>query len=277
MEFNFSYLSRHPAPFRLGCFILCLFLLWLPIAAPAYLLIADSNLVNIATLIALYLEFMILLQLWGKYVYLYEEPQILSHYGLEITRLNGLEVLHGLAIGLITVLVVFGLEGIFGWLVWQQPKVFLVKIILEGLMVGVGVGFAEELFFRGWLLDELRRDYKEKVATGSNAVLFALAHFIKPLAAIIHTLPQFPALVLLGLTQVWAKDWKRGRLGLPIGLHGGLVWGYYIINVGQLIKYSGNVPDWITGVNNNPLQGVMGVLFMGGLAWWMRWKSSNSN
>jgi hypothetical protein len=39
--------------------------------------------------------------------------------------------------------------------------------------------------------------------------------------------------------------------------------------VGQLTKYSGQVPDWVTGVNNNPLQGVMGVLFMGGLAWWI--------
>jgi len=30
---------------------------------------------------------------------------------------------------------------------------------------------------------------------------------------------------------------------LPIGLHSGLVWGYYIINVGQLVEYSGQVPD----------------------------------
>ncbi|HLO83619.1 MAG TPA: type II CAAX endopeptidase family protein [Nostocaceae cyanobacterium] len=271
MKINLLYLRQRPAPFRLGCFILCLLLLWLPVATPAYLLISDSNLVSIITLIALYIEFIFLLKFWGKYIH--EQHQILNHYGLELTRLNGVEVLRGLAIGLITVLVLFGLEGIFGWLVWQQPKVFLVKIILEGLMVGVGIGFAEELFFRGWLLDELQRDYSQNVAAGTNAALFALAHFIKPLAAIIHTLPQFPALVLLGLTQVWAKRWKWGRLGLPIGLHAGLVWGYYIINVGELTKYSGQVPDWVTGVNNNPLQGVMGVLFMGGLALWMRYRS----
>jgi fructose-specific phosphotransferase system IIC component len=59
-------------------------------------------------------------------------------------------------------------------------------------------------------------------------------------------------------------------LGFPIGLHGGLVWGYYIINVGELVKYSGLVPDWVTGVNNNPLQGVMGVLLMSVLAFWIR-------
>ncbi len=157
-----------------------------------------------------------------------------------------------------------------GWLVWQQPKIFLLQIILEGLIVSLGVAFAEELVFRGWLLDELQRDYKPSVALRIDAVAFATLHFIKPLEAIIHTLPQFPALVLLGLTQVWGKGWRRGRLGLPIGLHGGLVWGYYIINVGGLIKYSGEVPDWVTGVNNNPLQGLMGVLFMSVLAFWMR-------
>jgi hypothetical protein len=30
-------------------------------------------------------------------------------------------------------------------------------------------------------------------------------------------------------------------------------------------------------VNNNPLQGIMGVLFMGGMAWWMRGKALKIN
>ncbi|MEB3147555.1 MAG: type II CAAX endopeptidase family protein [Sphaerospermopsis sp.] len=267
-KINLSRISQSPAPVRVGCFILCLLVLWLPFAVPIDRLITDKNLVTILTMPLLYAEFIFLLKLWGKKVY--QQPQILKHYGLEFSRLNGIDFVQGLSIGLISILIVFSLQGWLGWLLWQQPKVFLVKIILEGLLVGFGVGFAEELLFRGWLWDELERDYNLNLAAWINAILFAVAHFIKPLEAIIHTLPQFPALVLLGLTQVWGKLGKRGRLGLPIGLHGGLVWGYYIINVGELTKYSGVVPDWVTGVNNNPLQGIMGVLFMGGLALWMR-------
>lgn len=267
MKINLGKIAQIPAPLRVGCFILCLLMLWLPLALPIYWLVEDTNLESILTLVILYVEFIFLLNIWGKKVY--QKSAILSYYGLEFTRINGVELLQGLAIGLTCVLVLFGLEGVLGWLVWQQPKVFLVKIILEGLLVSLGVGFAEELLFRGWLLAELERDYKLNIALGIDAILFAVSHFIKPLEAIIHTLPQFPALVLLGLTQVWGKRWRRGRLGLPIGLHGGLVWGYYMINVGELTKYSGQVPDWVTGVNNNPLQGVMGVMFMGGLAWWM--------
>jgi uncharacterized protein len=271
MKKNLVHLAQRPVFIRLGYFVLTLLLLWLPFAAPIYLLVHDANLVSILTTVVLYVEFIFILKLCGKYVY--QEPHILRHYGLEFTRRNGVELLCGLAIGIVNIIILFGVQGFLGWLVWQQPKVFLLKVILEGLAVGLGIGFAEELLFRGWLLDELQRDYRQPVATWTNAVAFAALHFIKPLVAIIHTLPQFPALVLLGLTQVWGKRWRRGRLGLPIGLHGGLVWGYYIINVGELTKYSGQVPDWVTGVNNNPLQGLMGVIFMSVLALWMRGRS----
>jgi hypothetical protein len=268
---RFKILAQRPAPIRLGYFIFALLLLWLPLAAPIYLFVRDANLASILTIVLLYADFIFLLRLWGKKVY--QQPHILWHYGLQFTRSNGVELLCGFALGLVNILILFGIEGALGWLIWQQPTIFLLKIILEGFFVGLGVGFAEELLFRGWLLNELERDYSPSWALWIDAVIFAALHFIKPLEAIIHTLPQFPALVLLGLTQVWGKRWRRGRLGLPIGLHGGLVWGYYIINVGGLIQYSGQVPDWVTGVNNNPLQGVMGVMFMAVLALWMQRQS----
>ncbi|BAY14445.1 abortive infection protein [Anabaenopsis circularis NIES-21] len=267
MKNNLVRLAQCPAPIRLGCFILMLLVLWLPLAAPIYLLVHDSNLVSILTMVLLYIEFIFLLKLWGKSVY--QQPQILQHYGLETTRHNGIDWLRGLAIGFTNIWVLFGIESILGWLVWEQPKVFLLKIVIEGLVVGLAVGFAEELLFRGWLLDELERDYSQRVALWTDAVVFATLHFIKPLEAIIQTLPQFPALVVLGLTQVWAKRWRRGRLGLPIGLHGGLVGGYYIINVGGLVQYTGVVPNWVTGVYQNPLMGLMGLFLMSILALWM--------
>ncbi len=229
MKINLVSLAQRPAPIRLGCFILALLLLWLPLATPIYLLVNDSNLVSIVTMVLLYVEFIFLLKLWGNYVY--QEPHIFQHYGLEISRSNGVDLVNGLAFGIINIFLLFGLQGLLGWLVWQQPHAFLLKVVLEGFIVGLAVGFAEELLFRGWLLNELQRNYSPGVSSWTNAILFAALHFIKPLEAIIQTLPQFPALVLLGLTQVWGKRWRRGRLGLPIGLHGGLVWGYYIINV----------------------------------------------
>jgi hypothetical protein len=248
--------------------VLSLLAIWLPIAVPIYLLVDDSNLVTILTMVSLAIGFFLFLPLWGKY--LYQQPQIFRHYGLERTPLNGVELLRGLAIGLISILILFSLEGFLGWLVWQNKSLFLLRVVLEGLIAGLGVAFAEELFFRGWILDELQRDYSPYVVLWANATIFAIAHFIKPLPEVIRTSPQFFGLLLLGLTLVWAKRGSRGRLGLPIGLHGGLICGYYIINVGRLIKYSGQVPEWVTGVNNNPLAGVMGLVFLSMLVLWMR-------
>jgi hypothetical protein len=261
-------LRQRPAPIRLGAFILTLVGIWLPIAVPIYLLVDDSNLVTILTMVPLAIGFFVLLPIWNKYVY--QQRQIFRHYGLERTRLNGVELLRGLAIGLITILILFSLEGLLGWLVWQKPNIFLLRVVLEGLITSLGVAFAEELFFRGWILDELQRDYTPPVVLWTDATIFAIAHFIKPLPEVIRTSPQFFGLLLLGLTLVWAKWGSRGRLGLSIGLHGGLVWGYYIINVGGLMKYSRQVPDWVTGVNDNPLAAVIGLVFLGGLALWMR-------
>lgn len=210
---------------------------------------------------------MLLVRLWGKYVY--HQPFLLRSYGLTKSRQNGIELLLGLGSGIITVLCLYLVEGWLGWLLWQQPNIFLPRLIIEGLIVSLAYGLAEELLFRGWLLDELQRDYRCRVAQGADALVYAMLHFIKPLPEIIRTLPQFPALVLLGLTLVYAKRIGGDRLGLPIGLHAGLVWGYYIINVGQVIQYSGRVPSWITGVDRNPLAGVMGLLFLSAIAFAM--------
>ncbi|PMB41301.1 CPBP family intramembrane metalloprotease [Fischerella thermalis CCMEE 5205] len=272
MKINLASIAQRSVFIRLGYFILALLVLWSPFAIPIYLLVPNANLVSIMTMALLYIEFIVLLRIWSKQVY--KQPHIFQHYGLQFTRLNGVDLLKGLAIGFISILILFGLEGLLGLLVWQQPKVFLLKLVLEGSLTGLSVGFAEELLFRGWLLDELQRDYSPRVALWANAMIFGVSHFVKPVQAIIHTLPQLPALVLLGLTQVWGKRWRRGRLGLPIGLHGGLVWGYYIINVGGLIEYTNRVPDWVTGVDKNPLMGVMGLVLMGVLAFWIRGQAS---
>jgi len=216
----------------------------------------------------LFVEFLLLLRVWGKKVY--GQPYLLKRYGLERTRQNGIELLTALSIGVLLVLCLFAFEGQMGWLVWQPPSMFLPRLILEGLLSALGVGFAEELVFRGWLLDELQRDYRPNIALWTDASIFAVLHFIKPFSEILRTFPQFPGLLLLGLTLVWAKRRHRGRIGISIGLHAGLVWGYYIINVGQMTKYTNSVSDWITGVDKNPLAGLMGLLFLGAIAFWMK-------
>ena len=271
----FTQIKFYPAPVRLGIFVFCLIVIWLPLALPIYLLLSRDNLVTILTMGLLFIEFLLLLNFWSKKVY--QQPRLLNSYGLVWTSQNGIDLLKGLSFGLFFTLSLFVLEGAFGWLKFHIPSITLIGIIAEGLLSALGIGLAEELLFRGWLLDELQRDYHPRIVLWTDAIIFACLHFLKPLGEIIRTSIQFPGLLLLGLTLVWAKRHCQGRLGIAIGIHAGLVWGYYILNVGKLIEYSNRVPPWITGIDGHPLAGVMGLLFLGVLAFWMRKRAINSN
>ncbi|MGB5969320.1 MAG: CPBP family intramembrane glutamic endopeptidase [Spirulinaceae cyanobacterium] len=269
MPFKINTIATYPVLVRLVVFLSTLVLIWLPFAIPIYFTLkSDSNLLTIVVMGILFIEFLFLLPWWGKKVY--QQPQIIKSYGLEFTRSNGIRFLNGLSLGLLLTLSLFILEGILGWLTFTNPPVFLLRIIAEGFLSAVLVATAEELVFRGWLLAELQRDYNLKISLWLNSFSFAVLHFIKPIPEIIRTFPQFPALVLLGLTLVWAKRSQQGKLGLSIGIHGGLIWGYYIINVGGLITYTNQVSPWVTGVDKNPLAGAMGLLFLSILAWYIR-------
>jgi hypothetical protein len=227
---------------------------WLPLALPLYALVPNGNWASIITLTVLYTEFVVLLQAWGRYVH--HQPSLIRYLGLDRSRQNGFALLAGLGMGGVGALSVFVIQGWLGWLVWQPSIVPLGRLVAEALLMALLIGFAEELLFRGWLLSELERDYCPTVALWVNAIAFAAVH-VRLLA--------FPVLVLLGVSLVLAKRFQgwgwRGRLGLPIGLHAGLVWGNYLVDVGKLVRYTGQVPAWITGIDRNPLMGVVGVVF----------------
>ncbi|WP_370051249.1 CPBP family intramembrane glutamic endopeptidase [Cyanothece sp. BG0011] len=272
MNINFTIIANYPAAIRLGIFIILLLVLWLPLAIPIYLLLnSDPNLTTIVTMAILYLEFIVLLFIWNKKVY--KIDRWWRDYGLVFTRKNGIELVNGLSLGLSFTFGLFIIEAILGWIKFVPPADNFTVIIFEGLLSALGIGLAEELFFRGWLLEELKKDYHSKTVVLTNGIIFAILHFLKPIAEILRTFPQFPALFLLGITLVWGKMGHGNRLGICIGLHGGLVWGYYILNVGELVHYTDQVSPLLTGIDNNPLAGIMGLIGLGLLSLLMKRKA----
>lgn len=232
----------------------------MPFALPILWLVSDPDWQSILALGFLYIEFIILVRWWGRV--LYHTPHILLRYGLSRSGQNLKDASLGLFLGTIILFCFYGLQGQLGWLIWQKPGDTFFTILLEGLAIALGIGFAEELLFRGWLLDELERDYGDRKANVLNSLLFAMLHFLKPLQEIIRTFPQFPGLVLFGLTLLLAKRVSQGRLGIAIGLHAGFVWAHYCIVVGQLTTSTQQVPPWVMGIDNNPLAGLSGLMVL---------------
>ena len=254
---SLASLKRFPAPVRVILFLLILGLCWAPFALPILFLVNDTNLQSLLTMPILYLLFVGLLQIWNPAVH--SENQPLKRYGLRSLNLNFRNLFSGLLVAWGFVLILFFFQGDMGWVQWFNPSPGLSKIVLESLVVSLAVGFAEELLFRGWLLDELERDYSKGTATIACSAVFAISHFIRPWDQFIAGWLTFPALFILSITLIWAKRSTQGRLGLSIGLHAGLVGGYYILNVGNLIKPVSSVPTWLTGMNGNPLASISGM------------------
>lgn len=257
-------------PGRILIFFATLLLLWAPLAVPVYgvgFLLGLSHIASIVALVFLYSCFIGVAWFWGRWVHDWRQPW--SNYGLLCSRRFVSDGCIALLAGFSLVLAMFGVELLLGWASFYPRS--LVGIALEGLLVGVAIGFAEELLFRGWLLAELKVNLPRYQAIIWSGLMFAVAHFIKPLPEILSTSPQFLGLLLLGVILGAGRYMSIfqptfASLALPMGFHAGLVWGYYIIDVGDLVIPSGRVPEWVTGIHGNPLSGALGVLILGCLA-----------
>lgn len=220
----FTALRDRPVWQRVPAFLVILALLWLPWLGLGSLAIADSNSRSIVTLVGLYVIFLLLLPRWGESQTAWRQP--FRHYGLAWNGRWRRSWLLGLGLGISLVLLLYGLQWSLGWQQWQGWPPQFGRLFFEGLLMATAVGFAEELLFRGWLLQELQRDFPQQ-GGWMSALIFAAVHRFGL---------QIFGLSLLGLALVAARQCDRQRLGLPMGLHSGLVAAYYWVNVGQLVQ-----------------------------------------
>ena len=136
-------------------------------------------------------------------------------------------------------------------------------IFFNGILLLIGVGFAEELIFRGWLLEELKNQFGLKNAIIAQALVFSTVHigFDLPFWQMISILT---GLFLLGILLALIRLKDRSSLWGCIGLHGGLVGLWFLTNNG-LLEISADAPKWLVGpgtLNTNPLGGIFGISLM---------------
>ena len=156
---------------------------------------------------------------------------------------------------LFLILIPLMINGWVNWLGRLSPGILLNSIVLV-----IGIGFAEELIFRGWLLQELKNKYGFKNSCIFQSLLFSFAHIGFNLP-IWHMISILLGLFLLGilLSQIRIND--SNSLWGCIGLHGGLVGIWFLINNG-LLEISQDAPIWLVGpgkINTNPLGGLYGI------------------
>jgi len=131
--------------------------------------------------------------------------------------------------------------------------------VANALALGLGVGFAEELLFRGWLWGELALHLGRARGAIAQAVIFSLVHARADLG-ILGLVGLLGGLLLLGLALALQRRADGGLLWGAVGLHGGLVGGWFALLQGGLVLPQES-PIWLVGPGGatpNPVGGLLG-------------------
>jgi len=206
--------------------------------------------------------FLILLPSWAKLRW--NQLKIWSALGFNFkdtktfvkTFLKGFSI----AVGLISCVLVPIFYGRWGHFV--NPLGFI--YLWNGVLLGLVVGFAEELIFRGWLFNEGKVLLGPTGGIHFQAILFSLSHivgFIKSDLDLLELIFLLLGLFLLGLVLGLRRILDRGSISGCIGLHGGLVGLWFFINA-DLIDISRYTPTWLIGpgeLSPNPIGSFTGI------------------
>jgi hypothetical protein len=182
----------------------------------------------------------------------------LSDYGFvaNISILSSVTL--GFSLALFSLAVVFTCQIWLGWCKLEYTNIKqLSSILLPTLLIALFVGGIEELVFRGFLFTELEQDYSVWVAATISSLIFAVSHLIWEQQ---QTIPQLPGLWLMGVVLVLARFVDHGNLDLAWGLHSGWIWVIACMDTAQLINYTNQISDLVTGKNKKPLAGVAGIV-----------------
>jgi len=110
---------------------------------------------------------------------------------------------------------------------------FSPNILLNSILLGLGVGFAEEIIFRGWLLEELKFEYGTKISIALQAIIFSFVHNLSN--EIFWNIAGLRlGFILLGIFLSLVKIREKGSLWNCIGIHGGLVGIWFLIYNGLI-------------------------------------------
>ena len=256
------FLLLQPAWLPTVLFIPLLYALGWLAALPLTLLGLPTDQLSLTGTVLSFVLFLALMHRWVAVRWSAEKPWA----ALGICRANPQEqptpaaaLLKGLLIaaGLLTVITsVVLLEGSGDW----RGEVDATQLT-NAVLLCLGVGFAEELIFRGWLWAELNQMLGSRRGAVAQASIFSLVHtrFNLGLGAMSGLLI---GLFLLGLVLARQRQSDRGSLWGCIGLHGGLVAGWFLLQSG-LLELSPNAPSWVVGPGGNapnPLGGAVGLI-----------------
>ena len=135
--------------------------------------------------------------------------------------------------------------------------------LLNAILLIISIVLAEEIIFRGWLMEEMVLLFGLKRGIIFQSAIFSLAHFRSDIG-LVALIPFLAGLFLFGLVLTLRRSRDNGSLLGCIGLHGGLVSIWYLFDSGMII-FSIDTPYYLLGPSRNmvnPIGSVIGIIIL---------------
>ena len=204
--------------------------------------------------------FLLLLPSWINLRWRNSNPWISLGFSNYLNR-NILFFAKGLLIAFLLILIVMSPLIWGGWVI--EISSIELDSLINAIFLGLGVGFAEEVIFRGWLFGEMNFLLGHRLGIFVQAAIFSISHIRLNMDSEV-SLKMLFGLFLFGIVLGIRRKLDSGSLWGVIAMHGGLVGGWFLINNG-LIQLSLDSPIWVTGpggLTSNPIGGIGAITSM---------------
>jgi membrane protease YdiL (CAAX protease family) len=222
--------------------------------------INSSSLSIIGTIIT-FILFLFILPSWGRVRW--KTNNLWVSIGLDFTnKFKALKIFFSgfiFSFFLLFILVLFFF--LCGWI--DSFNYIKFSELLNAILLIVGIVLAEEIVFRGWLMEEMVLLFGLRRGIIFQSMIFSLAHYRSDIG-LLALIPFFTGLFLFGIVLTLRRTIDRGSLLGCTGLHGGLVGIWYLFDSGMLI-FSINTPYFLLGPSKNmvnPIGSVIGITIL---------------
>ena len=221
----------------------------------------NSNNLSVVGTVITFILFLFVLPSWGRIRW--KVNNLWVSIGLDFNnKFRSLKIFFSgfmFSVFLISILLVFLFT--FGWV----DRIDSIKFteLLNAILLIFGIVLAEEIVFRGWLMEEMVFLFGLKRAMILQPAIFSLAHF-RSEVGLLALIPFLFGLFLFGLVLTLRRTIDKGSLWGCVGLHGGLVGIWYLIDSGMVV-FSINTPYFFLGPSQNmvnPIGSVVGITIL---------------
>ena len=221
----------------------------------------SSNSLSIIGTIITFIIFLFVLPSWGRIRW--KTNQLWLSIGLDFkNRFRSIKIFFSGFIFSFFLLLIFCLVlFLFGWI--DGFDYIKLGSLLNAILLIVGIVFAEEIIFRGWLMEEMVILFGLRRGIIFQSAIFSLAHYRSDIG-LLASIPFFTGLFLFGLVLTLRRTIDKGSLWGCIGLHGGLVGTWYLFDSG-MVSFSIQTPYYFLGPSENmvnPISSITGITIL---------------